>query len=424
MSLAREISGAGGSVWFFASPNAASIARREYPAQTFEMTNNRERNRVILLRMLKKIRPEILVFSEFYEIIRPRRRPDCPLIDATLIEALDEVDCIFAFVDFIAHAPILREIGQCDACSDQFGGPLLRRFLRRLFVMVPCPLNDPGQAEEQQGIPYRSLELPRTIRRKARAELRSRFLGGESGYLVLRTGATWQSKLADKQGVTLYRHLGALLGYYLSGLRRPVTLVSVSSAHELGSPTGMAGFRICNVKNLPPDEFEQLILASDLVLTDNEIAYTLGTTIGRVPGVILNNTYDGQFLLDTLEDGPVRSIVSAMEDEQPGSIYPYQIFPIPADRSTFTTNRKDKDLASSKFIRLGRMQSSPFSRAEIFGGEETRCLLRQILCDNRCRELLRKQDIDYICRLTNIQNGLMVLNNLMKQNTIRRFCVL
>src|SRR5205823_5384003 len=73
MPLAQGIVAGGGDTWFLASPNAAAIARAEFPTQTFEMNGSREHNQIVLLRMLRKFRPDLLVFAEFYEIARPRR---------------------------------------------------------------------------------------------------------------------------------------------------------------------------------------------------------------------------------------------------------------------------------------------------------------------------------------------------------------
>ncbi len=425
MPLARDIVTRGGDVWFLASPLAATIARTEFEPQTFAMNGDRAHNRIVLARMLRKFNPDLLVFADFYEIIRPQRKAECPLIDADLLEILEDFRGVLTFVDFIAHAPALREIGECPACARLFGGRALIRFLSRLFVVLPCPLNDPDPTEDQCGIPYRWIDLPRRLSSAARARMRARFLSDPDDYLVLRTGSTWQSKLAERLGVGLYQHLGSLLAFYLGGLPRPVTLVSVSSAHQLKLPEPVRGFRICNIPNLSPQDFEQLVLAADLVLTDNEIAHTLCRTIGRVPGVVLVNSYEADELLDTIDAEPVRRVVGALERQNPGSVYPYKVFPIRAHREELEGwNDNDPSGEQPSMIRLGRMRSSPFTRAEIYGGEETREQLRRILCDRRQRRMLAREDASYIARVNALQDGASVLNSLARHGELARHCAL
>jgi hypothetical protein len=86
--LARDIVTRGGDVWFLASPLAATIAHTEFASQTFVMNGDRVHNRIVLARMLRKFNPDLLVFADFYEIIRPQRKAECPLIDADMLEVL------------------------------------------------------------------------------------------------------------------------------------------------------------------------------------------------------------------------------------------------------------------------------------------------------------------------------------------------
>lgn len=421
--LARGIREAGGDVWFMASPLAAAVARREFGEHTFEMSGEGPRNRIVLRRIVRKLRPDLLVFSELYEILKPQRKPDCPLLDAGMIEWLDEFQGALVFVDFIAHTPVLREIAACRRCSAHFGSKALRRFLRRLYVILPCPLNDP-QSGTRHGIPYRSLQLPLDMDSDRRARVRKRILGTEEpGYLVLRTGSTWQSKLAEKKGLRLYRQLGQLLAYYFGDMPLPVTLLSISSAHRLHLGTRSSGFRIVNIDNVPPPEFEDLLLACDLILTDNEIAHALCRTIGHTPGVVLVNSYGAEELFETLRDEPIRSMARALERERPGSVFPYRVFPIRA-QPVELSDREDGTDRGPSTVRLGRMPSSPFSRVEIFGGERTRTELRRLLADSAWRTRLRQEDADYIARVNRISDGVSVLHRLMEHSRASRSCVL
>lgn len=423
MPLARGIRAAGGEVWFMASPLAAAVTRHEFGAQTFEMSGEGARNRVVLRRIVRKLRPNLLVFAELYEILRPRRKPDCPWLDTGLLEWLGEFSGALVFVDFIAHAPVLREIALCRRCSARFGSAVLRRFLRRLYVILPCPLHEP-QADTHRGIAYRSLQLPRVMDPQRRAAVRRAvFATEEPGYLVLRTGSTWQARLAEQKGLGLYRHLGQLLAHYLGELPLPVTLLSISSAHRLQCVTQTPGFRIINMDNVPPQQFEELLLSCDLILTDNEIAHALCQTIGQVPGVVLVNSYTARDLFRTLQDEVVRRVAVTLERERPGSVFPYRVFPIRANPEELEEREPEAERARS-IVRLGRMRSSPFSRVEIFGGERTRHQLRRLLSDDGWRNRLREEDADYIARVNRIGDGVSVLYRLLDHSTASRCCVL
>jgi hypothetical protein len=75
----------------------------------------------------------------------------------------------------------------------------------------------------------------------------------------------------------------------LAGLKRQVVVVSVH-AEGLLAPVQIRGFRAINVPPMPPDEFERLIAASDLMLTDNAISVSLGKAVSLgVPCALLAN---------------------------------------------------------------------------------------------------------------------------------------
>ena len=426
VQLARNISEEGGEIWFLASPLAAEVAGSHFPGRVFQLTPDLERNQVIFWRMVKKFRPDMIVLSELYEILRPKRKPDCPLINSSWLREMGEIDCALVFVDFIAHVPLLRGIAECDVCSKHFANGSLSAFLERLWVVVPCPLNEPGSVEGRCGIPYQAQRLPLSIEPEARARVRARFLGRsqEEGALVVRTGSSWQTQLAEQYGVSLYEHLGDLLGAYLGNLPRPVTLVSVSSRHQISSIG--CGFRIHNIANLPPREFDELVLSSDLVISDNEIGYTLAKTVGSVPSLILKNTFTREEILKREPShSPVRRIVLEMESRRPDSIYPHKIFPIPAHEEELAeqppdehTGAHDVDVLTTSTLRLGRMLSSPFVKAELYGGEETRDVFERLLCDPCSRNTLREQDTAYIERFEKLETGATVLSRLAIHNSL------
>jgi hypothetical protein len=99
-----------------------------------------------------------------------------------------------------------------------------------------------------------------------------------------------------------------------------------------------------------------------------------------------------------------------MEQQRPGAIYPHQIFPLPSDQ--WAVNGSDGGLSGSNTIRLGRMHSSPYLQAEIYGGKRTADLLAWILEEGASRDYLGSHDRAYLARLNQIDDGVTALTRI------------
>jgi Family of unknown function (DUF6365) len=427
--LARSIVSAGGEAWFLASPLAARLANQQFPECAFEMGGNREENQETFWRVIKKYRVNMVVFTELYEIIQPRRQTECPLLSLDFLQDLEYLDASLVFLDFITHVPALQEIASCSMCAEQFGEYALQSFLQRLWVMLPCPLNEPGEVPGRRGVPYRVQDLPVSLRAEDRDRARSGVMGSrrkKEEILIVRTGSTWQAKLAEEYGVRVYDHLIELLEGYLRGVKRPVTLVSVSDKQRL-SPNRRSGkLRVVNVSNLAPQEYQRLILSADLVLTDNQIGYTLATTIGSVPGAVMVNSYSAEQIMERERYGtPLWRWVRKVEERHPGSIYPHEIFPLPSempsidgDEETNGNHNGHGSRFSHEVIRLGRMQSSPYVKIEMYGGKSTGDMFRWLLEDPAAKAHLKEVDHAYIERLNRIDDGVTVLDRIFHSDRL------
>jgi hypothetical protein len=434
ISLAKDLAQNGAQIWFLASPLAATLARQHFADTTFEMANTYEANQNIFWRIAKKIRPNVVVLAELYELLQPRRKPDCPFVNADWLRSLESLDAILIFVDFIAHVPALREIAVCDSCAALFGGGPLRSFLRRLWVILPCPLNEPGAVQERVGIPYHAESIFATTRSdKARLQTRSQYLSNPNHYLIFRSGSTWQTKLAESQGVYQHQYLGDLLAFYFADHKQPVTIVSVSDTQRLHS-SGSSTVRFVNIDNPDPYEYERLMLASDLILTDNEISYGLKAAIGSIPVVVLVNSHCLDDLLAMCElPGPIWRTMLALERQHPGSIYPHCIYPLQFESAEANDRKanasRDMEISNINSMlpytnRLGRMQSSQFFRAELYGGQATVDVFRRILMDAQVRDLWKKGELAYMDRLKATASGPEVLGALLDHEALSRHTVI
>jgi hypothetical protein len=147
--------------------------------------------------------------------------------------------------------------------------------------------------------------------------------------------------------------------------------------------------------------------------------------LGNVPGVVFVNSYDLDDVLAREKRGSrVREIALAMERERRGSIYPHKIFPIAAEPEEFSEEMpyevESRAISSGQAstLRLGRMISSPFIKAELYGGEKTRKQLEPVLCDPAVRSLIRKQESAFIKRLEGVDDGVAILQQLAMQKSI------
>jgi Family of unknown function (DUF6365) len=201
--------------------------------------------------------------------------------------------------------------------------------------------------------------------------------------LVVHSAAGWARQAADLWNLPYYRHLSRLLSVYLTGLGRPVTVVSVNDGRLL-APADAPDVRIVNLAPIPAAEFEALLIASDLVLTENGVSVSLGKAVcGLRPAAVLANGHRLVDLVATAEPA-IREIVLGMERDRLGAVFPYEVFPI--------WGRRELDQLG---IHHANRFAAGFVRLEAFGGEATRSAIRDLLCDDATRSRLRARQGAY-----------------------------
>jgi hypothetical protein len=436
LPLAESVAKAGGEAWFLASPLAAQLARTKSPDRVFEMTGDRTANQSMFSRMIKKFRPNVILFSELYEILQPGEIRECPLLDWKVLRDLQDVDATLVFIDFIAHVQMLRDVLECSSCAQQLGERALQSFLERLWVIVPCPLNEPGPIASRRGLAFRiDGSLPLTLSKEEKVRCRSKYLGKKrekDGILIVRGNSTWQADLADQRDLHLGEFFTDLLSLYLEDLPKPVTLASVSDRHQLRPPSNNRQLKVVNLPNLPPNEYQTLLLSADLVLTDNEISYSVGRAVGNTPTMVLVNSFTVKDLFRREgTDGPLGRLISDVETKWPGSIFPHAIYPLPLQKEALLGWReKEAGQAGAtngelhvSSTRLGRMASSPFLRAELYGGRETKEMFHRVLLDTTARQELQRHELSYLNRLNQVGDPVAVLRQVQANRELAQHTV-
>jgi hypothetical protein len=227
--------------------------------------------------------------------------------------------------------------------------------------------------------------------------VRARYLDDDRDLLVLHTAPGWAVHLARDLGLPHYRFLSELLAEMLAGSKLRVVVASVN-ADRLLKPIELRGFRAINVPPMPPNEFERLIAACDLMLTDNAISVSLGKAVSLgVPCALLANGSDITELQERRSE-PGARWAYAIEQERPGAIFPWEVFPI--------WNRDDLD-------QLGFGEDHAFRRCtmrvETFGGDATRATLAELIGDGSLRKELGDAQREYMRRVAELPTASQVL---------------
>jgi hypothetical protein len=250
----------------------------------------------------------------------------------------------------------------------------------RVHVLLPCPVQEPGAVPGRRGVPF-GYWLPPALDAQTKRQVRQKYAG--DGWLVFHSVPTWAWEWARRFEHPYYDHLSELLAYYFADL--PVTVVSVNNG-KLLAPSEKV--RIINLASLPKEEYEALILASDLMLTENAISVSLGKAVcGGVPGAVLKNSRFAKEVLASA-DPPLASIVEAMESRQAGAVYPHEVFPIWGRRQV---------------EKLGVFRDSSYpdcvTLVEIFGGSASREKLHRLLLDRETRQAMIARQEAYAGRV-------------------------
>lgn len=226
---------------------------------------------------------------------------------------------------------------------------------------------------------------------------------GEEEFLVVHLVSNWAWRGSEAYGLSFYRYLPRLLEEYFRPLEGRVTVVSVNNGRLLDPPPG-ARLSLVNAPPMPPGEFQALLLSADLVLTENRVSISLGKAVcGLQPCAVLKNSHR---LVDVLRTAPpaVRDVVQAMENTQPGTIYPYDVFP-----TGMVQELKDLILYRDNSL------THAFGEVEVFGGRDASDRLCGLVADPDERDRLRSHQKVYVERLASLENGAAVLARLVEQ---------
>jgi hypothetical protein len=176
-------------------------------------------------------------------------------------------------------------------------------------------------------------------------------------------------------------------------VKRTVVVASVNGGPFL--PTcSRSKLRVVNLDRLQSGDYDEIFLASDLMITDNCISNSLGKAVcGLVPSVTLRNSFR---LPDIVERAhpELRNIALEMDLERAGSVFSFEVFPIWTDDDIRT---------------LGLFTENPIeeciSMLEMFGDSQIEDKFEQLLEGLTHREEVRARQQTYLSMIGKLPTG-------------------
>jgi hypothetical protein len=144
--------------------------------------------------------------------------------------------------------------------------------------------------------------------------------------------------------------------------------------------------------------FEELLYASDLVLSENGLSISLGKAMcARQVPAVLHNTYRLSELMRHADED-IQDVLNTLEAGRLGAVFPFAAFPTvtPADIEAIGLYR-DSTLPNG------------FAWLEIFGGRKTADHLQRLLTDQTTRDALHERQQIYIDKLMRLDKVARIL---------------
>ena len=342
---------------------------------------------------LLEFRPDRIVFADY-----PLLAFDSGTVslrDAAWEAGLARIDADLYTLDHLGYAQGQKLIF--------FGPPQNTLGLQRIpslpsgiHILLPCPLHHPDTTM-LRGRPFRYSSFKPDRNHIESGNIRRSYVRSPDEVLVLHLTSQWACRAAKMIGHPYYPLLPKLLSNSLEDIASSVTVLSVNDGSLLPEITE-GKVRILNLKPMSPAAYEGLLLASDLIITENRISVSLGKAIGFLrPCAVLHNSFS---VLDTLQDGAGREIARMMEQAQLGSVFPFEVFPI----------WSRTDLEQLGIFDAGCLQGA-FETIEIFDGGSAATQFQRLLGDTYLRENMRAAQVAYLRRLESLPGPRQALDH-------------
>jgi hypothetical protein len=392
LQMAERLSEEGHGIHFLASQFTGDFIRGRLRAAVTDLGPELRANQDIWVKTLRHFRPTSIIFADYPLLTFDSGA--APLLDDVWERGLSECESQLFTLDHLGYAQKPRLVF--------FGPPQKTIGIQRIpkmpphiGILLPCPLHDP-ETTKLKGRTFRYSQAD-TNRHSANSTEWRRRIQDDRQVLILHLASGWACRAAELLNHPYYLKLPRLLSYYLNGLGRPVTVLSVNSGEKL--PEGVHGnVRVINAEPMEPARLERLLLTSDLILTENRISVSLGQAISSLrPCAVLKNSHGIQEIMKSASKF-LTLLAQEMERAQLGSIFPFEVFPIWS-----RADLQELDIFDESCLKQA------FAALEIFGGEETKSQLQALLIDGSAREKMRAAQEAYLQRIESLPTPSQVL---------------
>jgi hypothetical protein len=403
MHVGQSLVTRGHHVLYLAAPFARRFLDGPFPGAVWSLGSDEAENHATWQRALTRFRPEVVVFADFPHLFFSTgvsRLAGYP----GWVASLGSLDAMLVTLDHFGFAQRAMGMFFGPAHITTFQYEYFPAIPDRMHILLPCPMHHPGPVEGRRGEPFRYWDVPIHRSETLRATVRERYRANHDGLLVVHSVPNWAWRAAEALRLPLYQFLPRLLGEFFGGSRGPVTIVSVNNGSLL-DPTGVPGVRIVNLPPQPAAEFEALLFAADLVVTENKVSISMGKAICALqPCAVLRNSHRLSELLASVPP-PVRDLILAMENVRPGAVYPYDVYP-----SGFMGALDELVLYRDNAL------TEAFAELEVFEVAETRMALQRLLTDRDTRDALETRQRHYVDLLAGLGDAAEILERLYRDH--------
>jgi hypothetical protein len=393
LQMAERLSEESHGIHFLASQFTGDFIRGRLRAAVTDLGPELRANQDTWDKTLRRFRPTCIIFADY-----PLLTFDsgvAPLLDESWEGGLSECEAQLFTLDHLGYAqkPRLVFFGPPQKT---IGIQRIPKMPPQIGILLPCPLHDP-ETTKLKGRAFRYWQTDASRHPADSTEWRGRYVQDERQILILHLVSGWACRAAELLNHPYYEKLPRLLSYYLKGLGRPVTVLSVNSGEKL--PEGVYGnVRVVNAKPMEPAQFERILLTSDLILTENRISVSLGKAVSSLrPCAVLKNSHGIQEIIKSASNS-LTVLAQEMERAQLGSVFPFEVFPIWS-----RADLQELDIFDESCLKQA------FGAFEIFGGEETMSQLQALLIDGSAREKMRAAQAAYLQRIESLPTPSQVL---------------
>lgn len=302
------------------------------------------------------------------------------------------------------------EFGSTDYVQDYYGGykATLSDFIDQCdFVIRYCPINKIGESTEKIKYTYlfdQVMELDDSMKKETKRKYGIR----ENDKVVFMTNSNWESLNVNRLPAlsNLIMWIPNILMNYIYELE-DATNETITIVHV--GPTSWDLENSCSEKIqykyfefLPPNEFDQLLSASDLFLTTNIISSSLVKAVyASVPSVVLQN--DKLINFEKMSNGLKKMPAWYQEMAQNVKIvFPFRLFPFGWHKFLSTVLQDNEYLET-------------FEQVNLFQRNKVKKTLALYLNDPQIREELKSKQKAYIKKILDLPSSDNVMESLRKQ---------